>query len=81
MSLKDNIAISESGFIFDPNSGDSYNLNQIAREIITLMKLGKNDKEISDAIIEKYDVDETTFEQNYLDFKSMLMHYKLLKDT
>jgi hypothetical protein len=81
MSLKDNIAISESGFIFDPNTGDSYNLNHVAREIIFFMKLGKSDQEIADSILDKYDVDETIFEQNFFDFKAMLMHFKLLKES
>lgn len=81
MSLKDNIAISDSGFIFDPNTGDSYNMNQVAREIITYMRQGKSDKEISDILYNKYDVDETILEQNLFDFKSMLSYYKLLKDS
>jgi hypothetical protein len=81
MSLKDNIAISDSGFIFDPNTGDSYNMNQVAREIITYMQQGKSDKEISDILYNKYDVDETILEQNLFDFKSMLSYYKLLKDS
>ena len=81
MELKENIAISESGFIFDPNTGDSFNLNQIAREIISLMAQGKSDKEISDAILDKYDVDETIFEQNLFDFKAMLMYFRLIKEA
>ena len=80
MELKENIAISESGFIFDPNTGDSFNLNQIAREIVSMMAKGKSDKEISDGILKKYDVDETIFEQNFFDFKSMLTYFKLAKD-
>ncbi len=80
MELKENIAISESGFIFDPNTGDSFNLNQVAREIISLLAKGKSDKEISDTIIDKYDVDETIFEQNFFDFKSMLSYFKLVKE-
>jgi len=81
MELKENIAVSESGFIFDPNTGDSYNLNQIAREIISLMAQGKSDKEISDMVFEKYDVDETIFEQNFFDFKAMLSYFKLVKEA
>ena len=80
MELKENIAISESGFIFDPNTGDSFNLNHVAREIVSLLIKGKEDKEITEYILEKYDVDETIFEQNFFDFKSMLSYYKLAKD-
>jgi len=80
MSLKENIAVSESGFVFDPNTGDSYTLNHIAREIISQMKSGKNDKEIMEDIIQRYDVDDTILEQNFFDFKGMLSHFKLLNE-
>jgi len=46
MKLKKNIAISESGFVFDPNSGESYSLNPIGAEIIELLKLEKKSDEI-----------------------------------
>jgi len=39
MKLKNNIAISETGFVFDPNSGDSYSLNTIGKEILEMVKL------------------------------------------
>ncbi|MFN8255641.1 MAG: hypothetical protein U0W24_08140 [Bacteroidales bacterium] len=80
MELKKNIAISESGFIFDPNTGDSFNLNHVAREIISLMIKGMQDKEITEFVLGKYDVDETIFEQNFFDFKSMLSYYKLINE-
>ena len=80
MRLKSNIAVSESGFIFDPNSGDSYTLNQLAKEILEMLKKDKNDNEISKEITDKYDVDEVVFEQNYFDFLAMLSHHNLLND-
>lgn len=80
MRLKDNIAISESGFIFDPNSGDSFTLNALAKEILAFLKNEKTDSEITNAITQKYDVDEAVFEQNYYDFLAMLRHYNLMHD-
>ena len=38
MKLKRNIAVSESGFLFDPTSGESYSLNEQGLEILNLMK-------------------------------------------
>ena len=38
MKLKDNIAVSESGFIFNPTTGDSYTANEIGLEIIKCLK-------------------------------------------
>jgi len=80
MRLKENIAISESGFIFDPNSGDSFTLNTLAKEILALLKQEKTDNEIAGVITEKYDVDGAVFEQNYYDFLAMLRHYNLMHE-
>jgi hypothetical protein len=38
MRLKKNIAVSESGFVFDPNTGDSFSLNKIGLEIVESLK-------------------------------------------
>ncbi len=78
MRLKKNIAISETGFVFDPNSGDSFSLNNIAKEIIEQLQEGKNRNEVSAFVIDKYDVDEYSFERNLDDFYGMLKHHKLI---
>lgn len=80
MRLKNNIAISETGFVFDPNSGDSYSLNTIGKEILEMVKSGKSKSDISFHILNKYDADEFTFERNYDDFIDMLKHHKLLEN-
>ena len=79
MKIRSNIAVSDNGFMFDPNTGDSYNLNSTAAEILQLLKSGKEGKEIINIFVEKYDVDETTFEQNLYDFLGMLRHYDLVE--
>jgi len=80
MKIKKNIAISESGFAFDPNSGDSFSLNGIAVEIFNLMKEGKNEREINTFILDKYEVDEFTFQRNYDDFIQMLNYYNFVEE-
>ncbi len=77
MRIKNDIAISDSGFVFDPTTGDSYNLNKTGIEILKMIKEGKSEKEIIKEFTEKYDVDEITFDQNFYDFLRMLSHYNL----
>ncbi len=79
MKLKKNIAISESGFLFDPSSGESFNLNPIGREILKMLQEGKSTTQITEEILEKYDTDEATFERYYFDFMDMLKEYNLLE--
>jgi len=33
MRIRKNIAISDTGFIFNPTTGDSYSINQVGQEI------------------------------------------------
>ena len=81
MKIKPSIAINENGFLFDPNTGESYTANPVAREIIFMMKQELSVDEIRSRILDKYDVDETTLEKNLIDFQAILRHYNLCDDT
>ena len=80
MSLKRNIAVSESGFLFDPTSGESYSLNEQGLEIFNLLKERKSIEEIVVFMTENYDVAPDDFEKYYFDFFGMLKQFKLLED-
>jgi len=79
MNIKKDIAISESGFVFDPTTGESYSLNAIGVEILTLLKEGNDQQEITDFVLQKYEVDADTFDNNYYDFINMLKQFNLAK--
>jgi hypothetical protein len=81
MRLKKNIAVSESGFVFDPNTGDSFSLNKIGLEIVDMLKKDRSDGEIIPELQEKYEVDRASLEKYYFDFISMLQYYQLTDDT
>ena len=68
MMLKKNIAISDSGFIFHPETGESYSLNPIGLEILQQIKEGNDQEEIIEMLIVKYDVTKIMAERYYLDF-------------
>jgi hypothetical protein len=78
ISLKKNIAVSESGFVFNPTSGDSFSLNNVGTEILKLMKDGKSEMDIKNTIRAWYDIDEETLDKDYYDFLKMLGQFKLL---
>jgi len=80
MKLKRNIAISESGFLFDPTGGESYSLNEVGLEIVNLMKDKKPVQEIASIITENYEVEQGDFEKYFFDFLGMLKQFKLLED-
>jgi dynactin complex subunit len=81
MKIKPSIAINDNGFLFDPNSGESYTTNPVAKEIIFMMKQNLSNDEIQSRIVERYDVDEITLEKNLIDFMAMLRYYNLCEES
>ena len=80
MNLKRNIAVSESGFVFDPTAGESYSLNEQGMEIISLMKQNKSNEEIAIYMTGKYEVETNDFEKYFFDFVGMLKQFRLIED-
>ena len=78
MKLKKDIALSDSGFLFNPSSGDSYSLNPIGVEILKLMQDEKPDDEIVNKLLQDFDMDKDTIEKDLYDFKAMLTSHKLI---
>jgi hypothetical protein len=80
MKIKKNVAISESGFIFNPTTGDSFSTNPIGLEIIRMLKDEKGKDDIRKAILIKYNADESTFEKDYYDFVMMLQNNQVVDE-
>lgn len=81
MNIKKNIAISENGFLFNPTTGDSYSVNPTGVTIVNLLKENKNLLEIQQALVNEYDIDETTVEKDLYDFISVLRNHKLIENA
>ena len=81
MKLKKNIALSDSGFLFNPSSGDSYSVNPIGLEILRLLQESKSDVEIIQYISSEYMIDKDTIEKDLYDFKNLLNGFKLIESV
>ena len=81
MQINKNVAISDSGFIFNPSSGDSFSTNQVGLEIIRLLKENKKKEEIISEIVAKFSIDDSTLEKDLGDFFLMLRSYQLLNEN
>ncbi|OQX76284.1 MAG: hypothetical protein B6D61_09035 [Bacteroidetes bacterium 4484_249] len=80
MNIKKNIAISETGYIFNPSTGESFSVNPIGIEIFNMLKDGKSYEEISKTILSKYNTDEDTVEKDYNDFIGVLQQHLLIEN-
>lgn len=77
MKIKNNIAVSENGFVFNPASGESFTTNQVGLEMLNLLRKGTKKEAIIAAITEKYDADASLIEHDLNDFSEMLKQYHL----
>jgi hypothetical protein len=81
IKLKKSIAISESGFVFDPMSGESFSVNEVGMKILALIKEEKSAEEISDIFVSSYEVEPSDFEKYFYDFIGMLRQYQLIEEN
>ena len=78
MKINKNVAISESGFLFNPLTGDFYTLNPFGIEMLQMLKEDNTFDQILNQVISKYNVDEKTFERDYLEFTGLLKQFSLV---
>ena len=79
MRINKNIAISDSGLVFNPVNGESFSVNPIGVEIISQIKDGRSAQEITRMILEHYSVDKDTFEKDFHDFIEILGHHIIIE--
>jgi hypothetical protein len=79
--MKKNIALSDTGFLFNPSTGDSYSTNPIGLDIIRELKEGSSPKEVLKFIMEKYEVEESRIEKDLGDFIDMLKSFQLMENN
>jgi len=81
MRIKKNIAISDSGFVFNPTTGDSYSMNRVGKQILDYLAEGRSVDEITSKMTDEYEIEPAGFEKYFFDFISMLRQFELLEET
>lgn len=77
MKIRSNVALSESGFIFNPNTGESFTLNPSGQVLFNLIREGHDLSEIRSHFLKQYDVDESMFEKDFEDFIHLMKTYQM----
>ena len=80
MRIKKNIAISDTGFVFNPTTGDSYSINQVGQEILGHLGENRSKDDIISLMTTQYDIDAPSLEKYFFDFISMLRQFELLDE-
>jgi len=72
------LAINDEGFVFDPTSGDSFQVSQTGLVILSGLRAGKSDEEIAQSLAEKYDVSLENARRDLADFRANLKNLSLV---
>lgn len=73
-----NLAISDSGYIFDPATGNSFTANGTALFILNSLKDGQKSEEVAIALTDEYDVELGTAEQDTITVIELLQSNNML---
>jgi PqqD family protein of HPr-rel-A system len=79
MKIRNNIAVSDTGFVFNPGTGESFNLNPAGIEIFEMLRQEKSNEEILEAILDRYDIERDMAEKDLDDFIHHLGTYQILE--
>lgn len=80
IKIKNNVAVSDSGFVFNPATGDSYSLNPIGVTIFKMLQKGSDFKQVKTFVLNEYQVEEGDFEKDFYDFSTMIQDFKLSQE-
>src|SRR3989304_1008379 len=57
INVAENLAISETGFLYLPSSGETFTSNEIGKNIIRLLQKGEDKKNIVEQVTNEYDAE------------------------
>jgi PqqD family protein of HPr-rel-A system len=80
MKLNRMIAISETGFVFDAETGDSYSLNPLGLNIIEMIKNRMSVEDIKERLAKEYEVTPETLDKSLDDFLWSLRGFNIIEN-
>ncbi len=77
MKITDEVRISDNGFVFNSRTGDSFNVNPTGLELAKMIAQGLDFDTIKASFLEKYDIDDLTFEKDFYEFVALIKHHQI----
>ncbi len=81
MKITAEIKISDNGFVFNSRTGDSFNLNPFGLELMKYIEAENDFDQIKTQILEKYDIDDLSFEKDFYEFCALLKHHQIISQN
>ena len=80
MKLNRMVAISETGFVFDAETGDSYSLNPLGLNIVEMIKNRMSVEDIKVRLAKEYEVTPETLDKSMDDFIWSLKGFNIIEN-
>lgn len=80
LKIPSNIAISDSGFIFHPATGETFTVNSLGSKIINYIKDDLEFEEICSKITDEFEIDEQTVSKDLNDFLNQLKNFNIIRE-
>lgn len=69
------LAVSESGFVFDPVSGHHFTVNETGLELLRRMQKDQKLSEVLVALADEYDIGKRDLERDVIEFLGLLKEF------
>ncbi|MBE2281585.1 MAG: HPr-rel-A system PqqD family peptide chaperone [Ignavibacteriaceae bacterium] len=79
-TIPQNVAVSDSGFLFLASTGETFNLNEQGTLIYKMLQNGLNNEEIVNQITAEYEISSDLFQKDLDDFLHSLKTFGLVKE-
>ncbi len=66
------MALNEEGFMFDPQTGESFLVNDTARELLEGLKQGLDQRQLAERLAAEWEVEPAEAERDVMDFLQQL---------
>lgn len=80
VKLKSSIRISDQGTLFDPETGDTFTLNETGLKILRFLEQGFDTSQILNELQQEYELTQSVYDRMMLDFKHLLKAFYLLEN-
>jgi len=77
--LQENLAVSDSGFLFHASTGETFTVNETGKTIIKLLQQKKEKDEIFTQLVNEFDIEAGLLEKDYEDFINQLKNFSLIE--
>jgi hypothetical protein len=81
MVINKSIAISETGLIFNPVTGETFVVNQMGMEIINMLRKNSTIKDIQKQLSKQYSIDSEEIDKDLNSFINFMKRYHIIEEN